>query len=172
MDIHPLDAALDLQALGGNRRLGRTRPDWANMVGPFGGITAAQLLHAAWIDPRRLGEPVALTVNYAGPVAEEEFEIEALPLRTNRSTQHWSMTLRQGGAVCTSATAVFALRRPTWAAPELAMPAVPPAADVPAETRRPPVAWPARYEFRFVAGGWPDFRRPQELPESRNLLWV
>jgi acyl-CoA thioesterase len=172
MSSHSFDAALALQPLGPDRWAGHTHPGWANMVGPFGGITAAQLLHAPCLDPRRLGEPLALTVNFAAGVSDGPFEIEARPARTNRSTQHWLMTLLQGGQVCTTASAVFAVRRPTWSAPELAMPVVPPADQVPVETRLPPVTWPQRYEFRFVHGGWPDYRRPQELPDSRTVLWV
>jgi acyl-CoA thioesterase len=169
---HPLDQALALQLLAPGRWQGRTHPAWANMVGPYGGITAAQLLQAACQDARRLGDPLALTVNFAGPVAEGEFEIHATPARTNRSTQHWTIELLQSGAVCTTASAVFAVRRPTWSAPELAMPAVPPADQVPPEARRPPVEWPQRYDFRFVEGGWPDYRNPRELPDSRTVLWV
>lgn len=172
---HAFDAALALQPadpVQPGRWTGHTHPDWANMVGPFGGITAAQLLHAACIDPRRLGEALALTVNFAGPVADGPFEIDAQPVRSNRTTQHWTITLHQGGQLCTTASAVFAIRRPTWSAPELAMPAVPPAQAVPIETRQPPIAWPQRYEFRFVEGGWPDYRNPRELPDSRTLLWV
>lgn len=169
---HAFDEALEFEPLGQGRHAGRTHPAWANMVGPYGGITAAQMLHAACIDPRRLGEPLALTVNYAGAVAEGDFEIVASPSRTNRTTQHWAMTLVQAGQVCTTASAVFAIRRPTWSAPELAMPTVPPAPAVPRETRLPPVTWPRRYEFRFVEGGWPDYRLAQELPDSRTVLWV
>jgi hypothetical protein len=123
------------------------------MVGPFGGITAAQLLQAAMLDPRRLGEPLALTVNYGAAVADGPFDIVAVPARTNRSTQHWTLELRQGGQVCTTASAVFAVRRATWSAPELAMPSVPPAAQVAARDPRP-ARWPGRkrYEFRFVEG--------------------
>jgi acyl-CoA thioesterase len=173
MSTHPFDAALALEALAEGRWLGRSHAEWANMVGPFGGITAAQLLHAACLDARRLGEPLALTVNYAGVVADGEFEIEAAPVRSNRSTQHWTMTQRQSGLVCCTASAVFAVRRPTWSAPELVMPVVPPAAQVAAEGRHPPVVvWPRRYEFRFVEGGWPDFGNPSELPDSRTVLWV
>ena len=54
MSTHSFDAALALQPLAEGRWLGRSHPDWADMVGPFGGITAAQLLHASCIDPRRL----------------------------------------------------------------------------------------------------------------------
>ena len=172
LSTHPLDAALSLQPLGEGRFRGRTHPAWANMVGPFGGITAAQLLQACRIHPQCLGEPLALTVNYAGAIAEGDFNIEATPTRTNRSTQHWTLWLRQAGEVCSTGSAVFAIRRPTWSAPELEMPAVPPAEQVPAESKRPPVEWPRRYEFRFVEGGWPDDRHPQELPDSRTMLWV
>lgn len=170
--MHPLDQALALQPQGEGIFAGRTHPAWANMVGPFGGITAAQLLQAACLDPRRLGEPLALTVNYAAAVADGPFDIVAVPARTNRSTQHWTLELRQGGQVCTTASAVFALRRATWSAPELPMPPVPPADQVPPETRGPRVEWPRRYQFRFVEGGWPDYRNPREEPDSRTVLWV
>lgn len=170
--LHPLDEALALAPLGEGRFGGRTHPAWANMVGPFGGITAAQILQAALIDPRRLGEPLALTVNYAGAIADGDFEIEARPERTTRTTQHWSFVLRQGETVCSTGSAVFAVRRPTWSATELAMPLVPPADRVPVDPRSPPVAWPRRYEFRFVEGGWPDYRHAQEAPDSRSVLWV
>ena len=127
--MHPLDEALALQPQGDGVFRGHTHPAWANMVGPFGGITAAQLLQAACTDPRRLGEPLALTVNYAAAVADGPFDIVAVPARTNRSTQHWTLELRQGGQVCTTASAVFAVRRATWSAPELAMPGVPPKSE-------------------------------------------
>lgn len=169
---HALDEALALQPLGEGRWQGRPHPAWANMVGPYGGITAAQLLHVAMADPQCLGEPLALTVNYAGPVADAPFEIVARAARTNRSTQHWTIEQHQDGALCTTASAVFAARRSTWSAPELSMPAVPPPEAVAPETRRPPVEWPQRYDFRFVEGGWPDYRNPQELAGSRTVLWV
>jgi len=171
-NLHPLDAALALEPVAEGRARGRTHPAWANMVGPFGGITAAQMLQAICIDPRRQGEPLALTINYAGAVADGEFEIEATPARTTRTTQHWTLALRQGDALCSTGTAVCAIRRATWSAPELAMPAVPRADQVPVETRAPPVEWPRRYEFRFVHGGWPDYRKAQEAADSRSVLWV
>ena len=36
---------------------GRTHPAYANMVGPFGGVTAAQALQSVMQHPERLGEP-------------------------------------------------------------------------------------------------------------------
>jgi hypothetical protein len=172
MSMHPLDAALALQAEGEGLWTGHTHPAWGNMVGPFGGITAAQLLQAICIDPRRLGEALSLTVNFAGPVADGPFEIRTTLSRSNRSTQHWQMVQLQDGAVCTTGSAVFAVRRPTWTAPELPMPEVPAAEQVPVDTRAPPIAWPQRYEMRFVAGGWPDYRGAQPTDESRTLVWL
>jgi hypothetical protein len=37
---HPFDKAIHLDAIDENVRRGRTHPEWTNMVGPFGGITA------------------------------------------------------------------------------------------------------------------------------------
>jgi hypothetical protein len=67
---HDFDAAIQLEALGGHRYGGATSPAYANMVGPFGGITSAVLLNATLLHPERQGEPIALTVNFAGPVAD------------------------------------------------------------------------------------------------------
>ena len=173
MTGHVFDEAVALQATAApGVFIGATHPAWANMVGPFGGITAAVLLNAACTDPRRLGEPLSLTVNYAGPVVDGPFEIHAQPVRTNRSTQHWLLTQHQAGQVATTASAVFALRRETWASDELACPVAPSADAVPVSAERAPVAWPRRYEQRFVEGVWPDYSTPADVADSRSLLWV
>ena len=44
---HPFDKAVRLDTVDGNTRRGRTQPEWANMVGPYGGITAAILVGIA-----------------------------------------------------------------------------------------------------------------------------
>ncbi|MGD1111116.1 MAG: acyl-CoA thioesterase domain-containing protein, partial [Mycobacterium sp.] len=61
-ETHPFDHAIELDTIDANTRRGRTHPEWANMVGPFGGITAAALIHAIETHPDRIGEPLALTV--------------------------------------------------------------------------------------------------------------
>ena len=127
--MHPLDEAIDLELTAPGQYRGATHPAYANMVGPFGGTTAAQLLQAAWLHPDRLGEPVALTVNFAAPVADGEIIFQARAARTNRSTQHWIMEARQGDATVATATAVFAVRRETWSASEAVMPQGLPCAD-------------------------------------------
>ena len=67
---HDFDSAIALASSGPDRFTGSTHPAYANMVGPYGGITCATLLQAVLLHPQRLGTPVALTVNYAGPIAD------------------------------------------------------------------------------------------------------
>src|SRR5690606_20496617 len=122
-----------------------------NMVGPFGGLTAAILLNAVLQHPERLGDPVSLTVNFAGPVGDGDFEVEATPLRTNRSTQHWLLLQKQNGEVVTSATAFFANRRETLSDQQLAAPQAPAPRSL-QRVDRSTRNWFKQYEFRFVRG--------------------
>lgn len=172
MNSHALDEATRLTHHGDGPVTGHSHPAYANVVGPFGGITAATLLKAALTHPERLGDPVAFTVNYAGPVAEGEFQIEARPLRTNRSTQHWSIVQTQAGEVVTSATAVFALRRETWTSTEVPMPDAPPADDVPVSETGSFVAWPRNYEMRFVGGSPLTRTAPVEERDAITTVWI
>jgi len=170
--MHPFDEAMALKAEGAGEFTGATHPAYANMIGPFGGTTAAQLLQAALLHPERQGEPVALTVNFAAPVADGEIRFLARPARTNRSTQHWLIEARQADAVVATASAVMALRRETWSSGEAQMPQ--PLPD-PASLRRMPVhgpiVWPQRYDMRFIEGPFPEFDE-QEQAHSRSCLWV
>ena len=84
---HPFDNAIHLDTIDGNVRRGRTHPEWANQVGPFGGITAAVMLHAIETQPDRIGEPLALTVNFTAPIADGDFDISLRAARTNRANQ-------------------------------------------------------------------------------------
>ncbi|WP_353237912.1 thioesterase family protein [Limnohabitans sp.] len=175
--MHPLDEAIDLRASArqdlSQEFTGATHPAYANMVGPFGGTTAAQLLQAALLHPDRLGEPVALTVNFAAPVADGEIRFVARPVRTNRSTQHWIIEAHQTVGVVATATAVFAVRRETWSDVEAVMPSKVPEPDA---VSRMPVkgmpAWPQRYDMRFVEGAFPSAFDEQEQTHSRSTLWV
>ncbi|AHD19247.1 acyl-CoA thioesterase [Rhodococcus pyridinivorans SB3094] len=168
---HVFDAAVDLFEVRDDRTEGHTHPAYANMVGPFGGITAATLLRAVERHPDVLGMPLSLTVNYAGPIADGPFDIAVRPVRTNRTTQHWSIELSQGGEVATTATAVFGLRRPTWSSTELQAPAAP-APDSLEPTPLPDfIAWARNYEMRYTAGVVPE-EGSAEVADSTSTLWV
>jgi acyl-CoA thioesterase len=170
--VHPFDAATHLEPGGDGRWRGRTSPAYANMVGPFGGVTAAVALAAVLRHPQRRGEPVALTVNYAGPIADGDFDVEAEVVRTNRSTQHWFVRLRQGTQVAATATAVLALRRATWSAVETGFPHAPPAHAVEPAPPLERVRWTAAYEMRFVKGPLEFVAAPPSDQDSVSLLWV
>lgn len=168
---HPFDQAVALQRLEGGRFEGRTSPAYANMIGPYGGITAAQCLNAVLLHPERLGEPVALTVNFAAALADGAFEVRPRAARTNRSTQHWIVEMVQDDAVVATATVFTAARRETWAGHEARMPQVPTPRDTP-RTAREGVEWLNRYEMRFLAGTIPSQWNGAERDDSLTRLWV
>lgn len=172
MSVHEFDAAIALAPQGEGAWQGHTSPAYANMIGPFGGVTAAQALSAVLQHPQRLGEPVAFTVNFAAPLADGPFLALARPARTNRSTQHWVIEMRQGEQAVATATAVTALRRETWGATEAPMPEAPRPQDVPLPTRAGRVEWLNRYEMRFIDGTIPPAWDGTDGPDSRTQLWI
>lgn len=171
--MHPFDTAIDLAPAGEHRFAGATSAAYANMVGPYGGVTSAVLLNAIQKHPARQGDPIALTVNFAGPLADGSFDVEARPVRTNRTTQHWALQLHQHERVATVGTAVFALRRDTWSADEAAAPRdMPPASALSRAPAGDSLAWLQNYDMRFVEGEMPGAFDGQEQPHSYNRLWV
>lgn len=179
MTTHPFDRALALQHSDIEAGLftGATSPDYWNMVGPFGGTTAALAMQAVLRHPDLLGEPIAITVNYAAAVVAGPFEIQATPVKTNRSTQHWTVEIRQHDAdgraqLNTTATVVTAVRRETWSATDLPMPAVPAPESVERLTIGPKaVAWVSQYEMRPVSGSMPT-QWDGRGDHSETLLWL
>lgn len=161
---HPFDEALRLPAASSDQphtSTGTTSPAYWNMVGPYGGITAAVLVQAIAQHPARLGDITLLTVNYASGVAAGAFHITATPVRTNRSTQHWVLSLEQAGPdgspeVVITATAMTALRRETWDQNDMPMPAVPAPSELARRDMTGAMEWLNRYDMRFVQGGIPE----------------
>ncbi len=173
MQPHPLDTAIRLAPVGIDTFAGATSPAYANMVGPFGGVTAAVLLNAVLIHPQRRGDPVSFTANFAGPIADGAFEIEARAVRTNRSTQHWVVSLAQQGEVAATATAVLAQRRATWSAAEAVAPAgVPPAEALARALTEGRPAWAQRFDMRFIAGDIPERFDGQEQSHATTRAWL
>lgn len=78
---HPFDQAIDLAPLADGEFAGRSSRAYWNMVGPYGGITAAQMLQGMLLRADRLGDPVSLTINFAGPVADAPFRIRTRLMR-------------------------------------------------------------------------------------------
>ncbi|PVY58153.1 MULTISPECIES: acyl-CoA thioesterase II [unclassified Simplicispira] len=157
---HSFDQALVLESTAPGLLRGHTSPAYWNMVGPFGGITAATALRAILLHPDRLGDPLSLTVNYAGALSTGPFTVQATPVRTNRSTQHWTVSILQTDAqgeqvVTTTATAVTAVRRETWSLADVAMPTVPGPEGLDAYPPAPGIEWFSRYDLRPVTGALP-----------------
>jgi acyl-CoA thioesterase len=164
------DQAIALQNLGAGRYSGNTHTAWLNMVGPFGGMTAAVILQAVMQHPDRLGNPVSLTVNFCAGVAEGAFELTAKPARTNRSTQHWLIELVQGSEVVITATAVTAARRNTFSSNESPMPAV--AAAQSLQRALPPkLPWTNRYDMRSITGHLPTVWDNKD-GDTLTQMWV
>jgi acyl-CoA thioesterase len=125
--------------------------------------------------PQRVGDPLAVTVNFCAPVVEGAFDLDVRLIKANRSTQHWSVELTQNGAdVAAFATAVFAVRRPSWSH----QPAPAPQASAFEQTRPFPKStfamyWTQQYDFRFVEGEPVLSGAPHAAPASPfSKLWI
>ncbi len=171
---HPFDEAIGLEALPDGAFAGHASPAYWNMVGPYGGITTAQLLQALLLRPERHGDPVSLTVNFAGPVAEGRLQIRTQLMRSNRSTQHWTATMVQtqdsgsdSESVVAVAMAVFGTRRPVWSHTEARPPSIAPHDALPRLSHPQAPAFTRRYDLRFE-------RSPFEHPpaDSSSTCWI
>ncbi|MBX3611562.1 MAG: thioesterase family protein [Hydrogenophaga sp.] len=168
---HPFDQAVALHPLGEHRYGGATSAAYANMVGPFGGVTAAAALQGVLDHPARLGDPVSLTVNFCAALNDGAYELTARPVRTNRSTQHWVLEIVQGGETVLTGTALTAVRRDTWGAQDDPAPRVLSPNALGKPNMAAPVEWVRRYDIRITDGAIP--RVWDGAGEhSRTTLWV
>ena len=167
---HPFDQAIALQPLSAGRWQGTTSADYANMIGPFGGITGANLLNGIISHEDCLGQPISLSIHFAAPVADGDFEISARPVRTNRNSQHWLVEMFQHDELVAYGTAVTANRRDTWQATDASFPDVPAAEHLEPSPIPVPVQWPNCYDIRFV-DGYPGGPRNDNCP-SLTRVWM
>jgi hypothetical protein len=180
--MHVFDQAVALQSDANGGLGGHTHPAWWNMVGPFGGITAATVVAGIAQHPAVLGQPVALTVNYLAGFAPGPFRVLLRIARTNRSSQHWLIECEQvqlDGTPVTvlTGTAVTALRRPTFNACDHPMPQVVPASQIARAQPPKELEWLGRYDTRMVCGAPPtrwDGAVRDAAPEQMSLtqLWA
>ncbi|MCB1382193.1 MAG: thioesterase family protein [Notoacmeibacter sp.] len=170
---HPFDAATALEVTGPNRFAGKTSPVYANMTGPFGGVTAATFLNAVLLHPDRAGDPVAETVNFCGAIAEGEFQISCDLKRGGKYTQHWLLELTQDGETRGTASIVTGARGEVFSHHDADMPQAPAPENIDPLTMPGPLKWLDAYEFRFAEGRPEISATPFEpLRDSRSLLWI
>ena len=153
---------------------GHTSDDYWAFVGPFGGVTAATILRAIIGHPERSGDPLAVTVNYCAPIAKGAFDLDVRLVKANRSTQHWAVELTQNGEVSAFATAVFAIRRPSWSHQPARYPdATPVEQTKPLPRSSFAMSWTKQYDFRFIDGAPSLLGQPLAEPASAfSRLWI
>ncbi len=177
VEFHPFDEAV---ALGGEprKRQGRVSAGYQNMVGPFGGVTAAKILNAVLMHPESSGTPTTLTVNFLGPIKGKDIEIIPVMVRQNRSNQHWTVEMWQADDLVCTASLIFATRSETWAGEELTCPEAPAPENVPSLPEFPMAPWVNRYDLRYIHGSPfdPHSADPdsESAPANRSesLLWM
>jgi acyl-CoA thioesterase len=170
--MHPLDAATKLETAG-DKFTGATSDAYWNFTGPFGGATAATLLNAAMLHPKRQNLPLAMTINYCAPVAKGAFDIQVAEKRTNRSTQHFTVEMTQGPDTIATATLVFAARPEGFSHICGTMPAVKAPEEIDPPKAKAPLAWIDRFDMRF-ASGFPVMRGKEDAPlgSARTEVWM
>jgi len=158
---------------GTHWRTAETDPRYWNMIGPFGGWSAALLVDAVMAQSDDAYTPISGSFSFARGLVAGTFEIGTRVVRRNRSTVFWWAQARQrqgdDDAHCAHASIVLARRRASPAYAELTMPPVPPPEDLAAfGPAALPVEWPRMYDMRpapVAPGG-------SAVDGTRTLWWV
>ncbi|WP_019200685.1 acyl-CoA thioesterase II [Tsukamurella sp. 1534] len=166
---HVFDEATAVEQVAPGTFRAHTHPAYNNMVGPFGGITAATVVAALQRHPEAQGHPLSLTINYAAPISEGAWDIAVTVLKTNRTNQHFTFLIDQGDGAVASGTAVFGTRRETWGDTEIAFPQVGTPEDYAEQPFPDFIEWAKNYETRFVTGSL-NIDGPSDSSES--TLWL
>jgi acyl-coenzyme A thioesterase PaaI-like protein len=163
-----LTEALALRRVSDDEWIAHADPRYVAINGMFGGWTAAVALRSVVDDPRGLGEPVAITVNYVRALtAGRDVLIRAQPVSDGRSTQHWRIQLfdHEEPQLLAHAMAITAIRRRTDGFTEGSMPEAPDPHSL--DKAHPPGEFGKRVLVRPVFGV--PFLAQQS---TRSLLWV
>ncbi len=166
------DSSIQLSAEGPGRFRLPTSDAYWNMIGPYGGWSAAATLQAVLEDPRSTGLPLAATVQFMGGFDQGILDVRSEPLRVNRSTQFWQSRLspETGGPDADPAVlaiVTLAKRRESLEAQEHTMPDVPPPEDVAEfEPFDQAPAFTRNYVHRYVKG-----RMFSGASDTHSLVW-
>jgi len=170
MSTHIFDEAITLVD-DSDCQINTIHPAYQNMIGPFGGITAATLLQSVLQQQEVKGSPVSLTVNYLGPIKESSITVRSKLVRENRSNQHWTVEALCCVETVLTATLVFANRIDSWASTEIAMPKVPHYTELESLSTEFLPPWTHQYDMRFVHGN-PMVDADPNIPSSETLHWI
>jgi hypothetical protein len=137
---------------------GQTDPMYWNAVGPFGGWIAAVFLRCLALETGGVGDPLTVSVNFAGPMEPGSFTVRLRELRANRSTTFWSAEMLQAKdgseGLCAFATVVIARRRESPSFAETIAPEIAPPEEL--QRFKPPLQaqFLTRLDLRFVPDGY------------------
>jgi acyl-CoA thioesterase len=169
---HPFDLATALEAFGEGQFNAATSKPYANMTGPFGGVTSASMLRAVLEDARRAGDPVSMTVNFCAALKDGAYTITTRLIRSGKYIQHWAIEVVQNDITCTTASVICGRRLAEFSHQSAQMPDVPPPRDCTPLTGNKPLGWLNRYDFRYVEGQ-PDFSGAATgLQSPKSVMWV
>jgi acyl-CoA thioesterase len=170
---HPFDQAVALSSVAQGEYQAETAKPYANMAGPFGGVTSGTMLNAVLQDDRLQGDPVTLTVNFCAALKDGEYAVHTRLIRGGKHTQHWSIEVVQQHVICSTASLITGMRRADFSHQTTQAPKVPDWPDCPPTTQNKFLGWLNCYDFRYVVGH-PDFTGAEdgELHASRSVMWV
>lgn len=173
MTDHTFDRAIALTETATGEWSGQSSPDYANMVGAYGGIVAATLLNSILLDSRHTGTPVSQTVNFCTGLGAGDFHIATKLQRAGKYVQHWNTELTQGDTVIATSSIVMGARGDTFSHQPTPKPDVPTADTIEPMGDIIPLEWTKRYDYRFVNGGVKTFGAKREtLGNSQTRVWL
>ena len=149
---HSFDQAISLNQIERTdqraRYSGAVTDTYQNMIGPFGGVSAALLAEGMSLAARDGTELVSITTDFMTGMTEGPLDLSAICHRAGKSTEFWAASIKQpnGTSPALRATGVFSQRRETLAWTEGQMPDVPPPDDC--ARFIPPRAWGDRIDIR------------------------
>jgi len=172
--MHLFDEAIDLKRVREGDDFvvfsATAHPAFTNIIGPFGGWTAAILAQAMIASAKQGMELVSITTDFLAGVEEGPVEIETRCDRAGKNTEFWSarLTGNQGEVLGARATGILSRRRDTIGWTEGVFPDAPDPEDC---TRfEVPMAWTNTLEIRH-ANNHP-FKLEQPSEDMSSSAWV